>query len=269
MSKSPDTETVNADPWDVAVPYMQGGFKEAQNLYNDYTPEYYSGQTQAGFSPDQLTAQQGIRDFAVQGAPSIMNPAMSAYQAGTNANMLDVANNPYVNNMAQAAADRAMGALTPEMANIRSGAIMSGGYGGGRQGIAEGNALAAAADSANQAAAGIYGQAYGQGLGHQANTLGMTGGLMNAGFQPYGALGASGGQQQAREQKLIQDAMAQQQFTQNLPYDKFNKYQQGISGFSPLVPATGSTVSTTPGASAMSNIGGLAQAASLMGLGFG
>jgi len=260
MSKSPDTETVNADPWDVASPYMEGGFKEAQKMYNEYTPQYYSGQTQAGFSPDQLTAQQGIRDFATQGAPSIMNPALSAYQQGTSANMLDVANNPYVNNMAQAAADRAMGSLTPEMANIRSGAIMSGGYGGGRQGIAEGNALAGAADSANQAAAQIYGQAYGQGLGHQRGTLGMTGGLMNAGFSPYGALGQSGVQQQAREQALISDAQMQHDFEQGLPYDKFNQYQAGIAGFSPLVGNAGQMISTSPGASLMSNLGGLVSA---------
>ena len=264
MSKGADTSSVNADPWDVAVPYMEGGFKEAQKLYNDYDPQYYSGQTQAGFSPDQLTSQQGIRDFATQGAPNIMNPAMSAYQQGTSSNMLDVANNPYVNNMAQAAADRAMGGLTGEMANIRGGAIMSGGYGGGRQGIAEGNALAGAADSANQAAASVYGQAYGQGLGHQANTLGMTGGLMNAGFSPYGALNSSGGQQQQREQALIQDAMSQQQFEQNQPYQKFNQYQSGIAGFSPLVGNAGQMVTTTPGNSAMSNIGGLAQAYSLL-----
>ena len=264
MSKSPDTETVNQDPWDVAVPYMEGGFKEAKNLYENYDPQYYSGQTQAGFSPDQQTAQQGIRDFATQGAPNIMNPAMQAYQQGTSSNMLDVANNPYVNNMAQAAADRAMGGLTGEMANIRGGAIMSGGYGGGRQGIAEGNALAGAADSANQAAASVYGQAYGQGLGHQANTLGMTGGLMNAGFSPYGALNSSGGQQQQREQALIQDAMSQQQFEQNQPYQKFNQYQSGIAGFSPLVGNAGQMVTTTPGNSAMSNIGGLAQAYSLL-----
>jgi hypothetical protein len=247
MSKGADTETINADPWDVAVPYMEGGFKEAKNLYNTYTPQYYSGQTQAGFSPDQLTAQQGIRDFAVKGAPSIMNPALSAYQQGTSANMLDVANNPYVNNMAQAAADRAMGALTPQLADIRSGAIMSGGYGGGRQGIAEGNALAGAADSANQAAAQIYGQAYGQGLGHQANTLGMTGGIMNTGFSPYSALGTSGAQQQAREQALIQDAQAQHQFVQNQPYDKLKQFQSGITGFSPLVPQTGAQTTTAPG----------------------
>ena len=265
MSKSPDIETSKTDPWDVAIHYMQGGFEESAKLYNEHTPQWYSGQTQAGFSPDQLTAQQGIRDFAVQGAPSIMNPAISAYQRGTGANMLDVANNPYVNNMAQAAADRAMGALTPQMANIRQGAIMSGGYGGGRQGIAEGNALAGAADAANQAAAGIYSDAYSQGLGHQLGTMGQTGALMGAGFSPYGALSASGGQQQAREQALIQDAMAQQQFQQNQPYDKLAKYQAGITGFSPLVgPAVGQTVSTSPGASAMSNLGGLAQAYSLL-----
>ena len=247
MSKGADTETINADPWDVAVPYMEGGFKEAKNLYNTYTPQYYSGQTQAGFSPDQLTAQQGIRDFAVKGAPSIMNPALSAYQQGTSANMLDVANNPYVSGMAQAASDRATASLAPHLANIRSGAIMSGGYGGGRQGIAEGNALAGASDAANQAAAQIYGNAYGQGLGHQANTLGMTGGLMGAGFSPYGALGVSGAQQQGREQALIQDAQAQHSFTQNQPYEKLRQYQSGITGFSPLIPQTGSQTTTAPG----------------------
>jgi len=258
MSKGDNQSSVNADPWDVAVPYMESGFKEAANLYNNNTPQYYSGQTQAGFTPDQLTAQQGIRDFATQGAPSIMNPAMSAYQQGTSSNMLDVANNPYVNNMAQAAADRAMGALTPQLADIRGGAIMSGGYGGGRQGIAEGNALAGATDSANQAAAQIYGNAYGQGLGHQANTLGMTGGLMGAGMQPYSALGASGGQQQGREQALIQDAMAQQEFEQNLPYQQLQQYQSGITGFSPLVGGAGQKVSTTPGRTPLENMGSLA-----------
>lgn len=258
MSKGDNQSSVNADPWDVAVPYMESGFKEAANLYNNNTPQYYTGQTQAGFSPDQLTAQQGIRDFATQGAPSIMNPALSAYQQGTSANMLDVANNPYVNNMAQAAADRAMGALTPQMANIRSGAIMSGGYGGGRQGIAEGNALAGATDSANQAAAQIYGTAYGQGLGHQANTLGMTGGLMGAGMQPYNALGASGGQQQGREQALIQDAMKQQEFEQNLPYQQLQQYQSGITGFSPLVGGAGQKISTTPGRTPLENMGSVA-----------
>lgn len=257
MSKGDRTSTVNADPWDVAIPYIEGGFEEAARLYNEVTPQYYTGQTQAGFSPDQLTAQQGIRDFATQGAPSIMNPALSAYQQGVDPSMLDVANNQYVTGMAQAAADRAMSSLTPQLANIRSGAIMSGGYGGGRQGIAEGTALAGAADSATQAAAQIYGNAYGQGLGHQANTLGMTGSLMGAGFQPYAALGTSGAQQQAREQALIEDAMRQQEFEQNLPYQQLQQYQAGITPYASLVGGAGQKISTAPGRTALENIGTL------------
>ena len=257
MSKGDNTSTVNADPWDVAVPYMESGFKEASNLYNNFTPEYYTGQTQAGFSPDQLTAQQGIRDFAVQGAPSIMNPAISAYQQGVNPNMLDVANNPYVTGMAQAASDRAMASLQPQLADIRSGAIASGGYGGGRQGIAEGTALAGAADAANQAAAQIYGNAYGQGLGHQANTMGMTGSIMGAGFQPYANLALSGEQQQLREQALIQDAQAAHQFNMNLPYQQLQNYQAGIAGFQPVMGQAGVTAERTPGPSALNTIGTL------------
>ena len=266
MSSGDRIESAQTDPWDVAIPYIEGGFNQAKEMYNEYNPEFYSGETQAGFSPDQQTAQQGIRDFATQGAPQIMNPAMQAYQQGTSSNMLDVANNPYVNNMAQAAADRAMGSLSPQLAGIRGNAIQSGGYGGGRQGIAEGNALSGAADSANQAAAGIYSGAYGQGLGHQANTLGQTGSLMNAGFSPYGALNQSGGQQQGREQALIRDAMDKQQFEQNQPYDKFAKYQAGITGFSPFTSNAGQSTSTTPGNSMMSNLGGLGQAFNLFGM---
>ena len=258
MSKGDHVETKESEPWSQVSPYITSGFKEASNLYNNFKPTFYSGTTQAGFSPDQLTAQQGIRDFAVKGAPEIMNPAIGAYQQAMNPNMLDVANNPYVTNMAQAASDRAMQSLQPELANIRGGAIMSGGYGGGRQGIAEGNALTGAADAANQAAAQIYGNAYGQGLNHQLGTIGQTGALMGAGFQPYGALGASGQQQQQREQSLIADAMSQQEFEQNLPYQQLQQYQSGIAGFSPLVGGAGQKVTTTPGRTALENMGSLA-----------
>ncbi len=218
MSKGGGTETTKSEPWSAAQPYIKQGYAEAENIYNQFTPEYYSGQTQAHFSPDQLTAQAGVRDWATQGAPNVMNPALSAYQYGTGSNVLDVANNPYVSGMANAAAQDAMSQLNPQLAGIRSGAIQSGGYGGGRQGIAECLALGGAADAATRAAAGIYGNAYGQGLGHQASTLGQTGGLMQAGFSPYAALGASGSQQQVREQQLIEDAKSKHQFEQNLPY---------------------------------------------------
>ena len=257
------SETVVAEPWAGAQPYITQGYQEASGIYNNFTPTYYSGQTQAGFSPDQLTAQGGIRDWATLGAPNVMNPALSAYQYGTGSDVLDVSKNKYVQGMASQAAKDAYGQLTPQLAGIRGGAIQSGGYGGGRQGIAEGTAIAGAADAATKAAANIYGQAYGQGLGHQAQTLGQTGSLIGAGFQPYTALEQSGAQQSGLEQALIQDAQAQHEFYQNLPYNMLNQYTSSISGTGGLLGNAG--VSTSPGQSTLGQLGNLATIGGALG----
>ena len=251
------SETTKNEPWTAAQPYLKQGYAEAKNLYENFTPEYYGGQTQADFTADQLTSQQGIRDFATKGAPEMMNSAMGAYQYGTGSQVLDVANNPYVQGMAQAAARDAYSGLGQQFSNIRGGSIMSGGFGGGRQGIAEGNALGAANQNAIDATANIYGNAYGQGLTHQANTLGMTGSIMDSGFKPYDALNAVGQQQQDREQSLINDSMAQHEFYQNLPADKLNQYLSQLGQTQGLLGNAGT--STTPGQSGMGQAGEAAQ----------
>jgi len=251
------TETAVREPWTEIQPYLKDIYSEASGQYESYRPEFYPGQTQAGFSPDQLAAQAGIRDFALQGAPAIMNPALSAYQYGTGSSILDVANNPYVQGMARGAAQDVFAQLDPALAGIRQGAVQSGGYGGSRQGIAEGLAIGGAADAATRAAADIYGQAYGQGLGAQTQTLGLTGDILQAGFAPYGALSMSGAEQQAAQQALINDAMAKYEFEQNLPYNALNQYMGTISGTSGLLGGAGTTTTTSPG---LSGIGRLGQA---------
>ena len=244
------SQTTKTEPWEGVQPYLSDVYSKAQSYSNTPTPGYFPGQTYAGFTPAQLAAQQGIQDFALQGAPQIMNPAMQAYQYGTSGSVLDVANNPYVQAMAQGAAQDAFAQLDPALAGIRQGAVQSGGYGGSRQGIAEGLAIGGAADAATRAAADIYGQAYGQGLGHQLGTLGQTGSLLGAGFMPYEALSASGSEQQAREQALIEDAKAKWEFEQNLPYNALNQYMSTLSGTGGLLGGAG--VTTAPGQSAAS-----------------
>jgi hypothetical protein len=257
------SETTVSEPWAGAQPYITKGYEEAAGIYDQFNPTYYGGQTQAGFSPDQLTAQAGTRDWATQGAPNVMNPALSAYQYGTGTEVLDVSKNKYVQGMAQQAAKDAYGQLNPALAGIRQGAIQSGGYGGGRQGIAEGGALAGAADAATSAAANIYGQAYGQGLGHQQSTLGQTGSIIDAGFSPYSQLGQSGAEQSGREQRLIEDAKAQHDFQQNLPYNRLNQYTSSISGTGGLLGNSG--VSTSPGMSTLGQLGQLGMMAGGLG----
>jgi hypothetical protein len=252
------SETTKSEPWSGIQPYLTKGYSEAAGIYDKFSPTYYGGQTQASFSPDQLTAQSGVRDWATKGSPNVMNPALSAYQYGTGTGVVDVAKNPYVKDMAAQAAKAAYAQLNPALAGIRGGAIQSGGYGGGRQGIAEGTAIAGAADAANAAAAGIYSDAYGRGLQHQSSTLGQTGGIIGAGFDPYKALGASGQTQQSREQALMADAQARHEFEQSLPYERLSQYGGALSGTSGLLGDAG--IRTAPGQSNMSKLG---QAASI------
>ncbi len=248
-------EVTTVEPWSGVKPYITEGYAEASNLYDNYRPTYYGGETQAGFSPDQSAAQAGIRDWATTGSPTIMNQAMDAYGYGTGSSILDVANNPYVTAMAQAAADRAYSGLGSQFANIRGGSIQSGGYGGGRQGIAEGNALSGAYDSANRASADIYGNAYSQGLGHQASVLGMTGDIMNAGFKPYNELNKSGAIQQDREQQLLKDAQAKYNWEQEQPYQRLGNYMDIITGGGSGGGGGGYGDTTAPGQNWMGRVG--------------
>lgn len=259
--KDDATQTTTTDPWTGVQPYLAKSYQEASNIYDQFTPTWFAGQTQAEFSPDQLLAQAGVRDFATQGAGQIMDPALGAFQYGTGQQVLDVANNPYVTGMAQAAARDAFGQLDPALANIRGGAVMSGGFGGSRQGIAEGQAIGTATQAALDAASDIYGQAYGQGLQHQLGTLGQAGSLMTTGFTPYQQLATSGAEQQAREQALISDAMAQHEFEQALPYEKLSQLTGTLSGTAGLLGGAG--VQTAPGTSTVGQLGQLAQIASL------
>jgi len=252
------SQVTTTEPWKGVQPYLKASYGKAQEVYENTTPQWYTGQTQASFSPDQLAAHEGVRDWSLKGAPNVMNAALGAYKRGTSADMLDVANNPYVQGMAQRAAEDAYAPLVGQLAGIRGGAVQSGGYGGSRQGIAEGTAIGAAADSATRAAADIYGQAYGQGLGHQATMFGGTSDLLSAGMRPYTALAAVGEEQQRREQALIEDAKARYDFEQNLPYSKLDAFTNTLSGTSGLLGGSG--VKTAPG---VGPLGMLAQGASV------
>ena len=125
------SETTKSEPWEGVQPYLKKGYSEASGIYDKFSPTYYGGVTQAAFSPDQLSAQAGVRDWALKGSPNVMNPAISAYKYGTGTGVVDVAKNPYVKDMAAQAAKDAYAQLNPALAGIRQGAIQSGGYGGG------------------------------------------------------------------------------------------------------------------------------------------
>lgn len=239
-----ETTTEDSDPWVGYQPYLHDIMGQAQNLYQNYTPEQYSGQLVAGFSPQQ-TAGMGMQEaFAQSGGANLQNQALGAAGYGLGGSILDVANNPYVSGMAQAAAQKAYDPLVNQLAGIRGGAIRSGGYGGSRQGIAEGTAIGSANQNAINAAANIYGQTYGQGLGHQAQTMAQVPSLMTSGFNLGGQLANVGNLQQTQAQNEINAAMQQFATQQQLPYQQLANY---ANVFTPLSAfGGGHSVGTQP-----------------------
>jgi len=67
--------TSTTEPWEGQKPYLTGGFKEAKRLYNKGAPDYYPGETLAGFDPMQKAAQQATLGYA-------MGPRAAGMQAG-------------------------------------------------------------------------------------------------------------------------------------------------------------------------------------------
>ena len=60
------TTTVSPDAF--SQPFLEYGMQEAQRLYQTQTPEYYQGQTYAGFSPEQEMALDAQRQRALAGS---------------------------------------------------------------------------------------------------------------------------------------------------------------------------------------------------------
>lgn len=65
------TTTQNSEPWSSQIPYLEYGMREAKNLYRMNGPDYYSGNTVAGFSPEQEQAFKIGRERALNGNETV------------------------------------------------------------------------------------------------------------------------------------------------------------------------------------------------------
>jgi hypothetical protein len=75
-------QTSTSEPWKAQIPYLLAGFKGAKDLFNKGIPEYYPGETLAGFDPAQTAANKAILGYT-------MGPRPAAQQAGAERQLLD------------------------------------------------------------------------------------------------------------------------------------------------------------------------------------
>jgi hypothetical protein len=70
MSGGSKVQTTRTEPWEQQKPFLERGFEYTKDLYGSgaLNPAYYGGETVAGFTPAQETAQQATLDYA--GSPA-------------------------------------------------------------------------------------------------------------------------------------------------------------------------------------------------------
>jgi len=252
------TTNTTAEPWEGVQPYLKDMYSDAQGLYDQGGPQYYPGQTFAPASGLEQMGQAQMLGYANNAMPQIFGNLTNAYSSASNAT--DVANNPYVNNMADTIQRRLGDNLTENiMPKIGRGAVAAGQFGGSRQGIMEGQAIEGTQQATGDALAQLYGDAYNTGLDAQVKSLGFGPSVMQAGLLPSAAMGNVGQWITGQNQQAIDADMMRFGYNQNLPYqnlDWLNSVYSGVPWGSSST-ATGNNGGMSSGQQAASLAGGL------------
>lgn len=252
----------------------------------------YTGQTVAGFSPDQLSAMDYARSNVGAYQPVYDAGISMANQSGmyqpdqvragqfTDANVGEYMN-PYLDQVESNALRNIQGATQLAVNKIGDQAATSRAFGGSRQGISEGVTIAEGTKQAGDLSAKLRSDAYNQAMQQinadqnrslQANMANQSAGLQNAGRQLQAAQTMSGiadqgnaaigadtarmlaiGQaQQDMEQKYLDDAYNRFAEARDYPKEQLNILLAAL-GMSPY----GRTQTTTSTANSGMDIGGI------------
>jgi len=252
-------------------------YQFAQQVANQpYQP--YTGQTVAGFSPDQLSAMdyarsnvgayQPVYDASIQMANQAGNASPEQMQSAVNSYM-----NPYLDQVESNALRNLQGATQLAVNRIGDQAAAAKAFGGSRQGIAEGVTIAEgtkqAGDlSANLRAAG-FDKAMGQYNTDQARRLSAAQTMAGVADQGNASLSgdamrmlALGQMQQEQEQKYLDDTYSRFMEARDYPKEQLNILLAAL-GMSPY----GRTQTTTSSGGGGTDFGGILGGAGSFALG--
>ena len=226
--------------------------------------EMYPGQLYAPQTEAERAQIASLTGMAEQ-YPGMVMPAF-----GMALNAPDVAANPYVTGMAEAIQSQVNRNLTENiLPAITMGGVGTGGFGTSED-ISRGLAARGTSEVLSEALAGLYGSAYGQGLGAQANAFGMLPTVLGGQAGLYGQAGAL---ERAEDQRAIDEARARFDFAQMEPYQRAglaSGIALPIASAFPEGMASGRTISTPSSFTQLAGLGTLGtMGAGALGQGFG
>lgn len=230
---------------------------EAQQLFNLAMPSIqqhansplpvYGGSTVAGFTPEQQQAQAAYL-AAIPGASGLGGQAANSQQFMLSTDQLNPNSNPYTSGIAdQITSKIQQGLVEKTLPVIRHGGIQAGGmYGGGstRTQLAEGRAVGDAASATGDALTQLYSNNYQAGLNNIARAQQLNPSIQSQQLFGANVLDAVGGQKQAMEQALANEAL------QKWAMQTYGPYMRAQELFSLMgaMPNTGQVTSTAQGA---------------------
>ena len=226
------TTTTEEAPNAFAQPYLQYGMAEAMRQYQEGAPQFYQGQTYAGYTPQQEQALEAQQARALAGSPLTQQAqsTLGSFLGSTGAEGQYVP--PAQSGLLTGAINRA---LAPVQQNVESALAQR-----GRTGSAAG--ARAMTEAMGNVAADVAYRDYAtqRGLGLQAAQLAPS--MAAQDYYDIGQLGQVGAQRQQQAQMGIDEAMQRYQYNQLAPQQQLQQYQNLIAGF----PMGGTTTQVTP-----------------------
>jgi hypothetical protein len=209
-------------------PYIEYGLNEAQNLYDQGAPEYYSGNTYLGPNQAQQDAMAMMTNQANAGSNVLTNSSALANQT-LSGDFLN-AGNPYLAQATQAGADVATDQYNKAMQNTNSQASLSGRYGSNAHAnLASDNSQNLANALTNQAGT----MAYNNYNAERQNQMNVMNNAQNiAGNDYYGAnqLMNAGNQSAQFDQAALDADIARHDYGQNAQQMHLNNYLTAAYG---------------------------------------
>jgi hypothetical protein len=216
------TETVTQTGVDAfAQPFLQYGMSEALRQYQAGAPQFYQGQTYAGFTPQTEQALRMQEQRAVAGSPLTQQAqsTVGSFLGSTGPEGQYVP--PAQSGLLTGAIQRA---LDPVQARVQSQLAQRGRLGSGAAADVTARALGdVAADVAYRDFATQ------RGLGLQAAQMAPA--MAAADYSDIARLQQVGAAREAQAQRGIEEAMQRYQYEQTSPMEQLSRYQNIIAGF--------------------------------------
>ena len=233
MAGGSKSTTTRTEPWAEQKPYLETGFKRAEDLYSRgaMTPEYFGGPTTAGFTPAQKTAQEQALKYLEGGEGSRLGAQQMAAEEAQLGMLSGDVDTERFDPVADAVRAQAMAQLTGNvLPGIRQQITQYNPGGSTRGDIIQAQAISSAQEDITNKIASAQFQAYKDAQDRRMGALGRYPSIVGAPLQQYDAMSAVGAQQRALAQADIDEAMQRYSYESQLPTIGLQNYLAGISG---------------------------------------